>query len=174
MYNKRKIKNYLNLEKKRLSKVTNNLDYSWHSNVLESLKRYFGEESEQYRSFKNFNNLVIFSKSKYTKGLESKVESERKKLINFFDETIIFLDFNSPKEKKSIKSSIIRFALLSTAFSIGWTACYLFKFDLEKQTLFNENNKLKYKIDSLQTIINSNSNDSIKVNLKKSNTMPNP
>lgn len=172
MDNKKKIKAYLNSEKNRLSKVSESLDYSWHSNVLESLKRFFGEESEQYQRFKNFNNLFIFSKAKDTKGLEAKVESERKKLINFFNETINFLDFNSPKEKKSIKSSIIKFALLSTAFSIGWAACYLFKFDFEKQTLYNENNKLKHKIDSLQSRLELNKNDTIKINFNNSETKP--
>jgi hypothetical protein len=172
MNNKKKIKNYLNSEKKRLSKVSESIDYSWHSNALESIKRYFGENSEQYLRFKTFNNLFILSKAKHNEGFENKIESERKKLVNFFDETINFLDFNSPKQKKSIKKSIIKIALLSTAFSIGWAACLLFKFDFEKQTLFNENNKLQYKIDSLQTIINSNNNDSINVNLKNSNPMP--
>lgn len=172
MDKKKKIKSYLDFEKNRLSKVSENLDDSWYSNVLESLKRFFGEESEQYQRFKKFNNLFILSKAKYNKGFEDKVESERKKLINFFDETINFLDFNSPKERKSIKKSIIKFALLTAAFSIGWTACYLFKFDFEKQTLYNENSKLKYKIDSLQVRLELNKNDTIKINLNKSESKP--
>jgi hypothetical protein len=165
MDSKKKIKSYLNFEKNRLSTVTESLDYGWHSNVLESIKRYFGEESEQYRSFKNFKNLNILSNAKHTKGLENKIESERKKLVSFFNETINFLDFNSPKEKKSIKSSIIKFALLSTAFSIGWAACYLFKFDLEKQKLYKENINLRLQIDSLQSPTKLDKNDTINIKI---------
>lgn len=172
MNNRKKIKDYLNGRKNTLNKISEGLDYGWHANVLESLKRFFGEESAQYQRFKDYSKLSIFSKAKFAIGYEGKIESERKKLINFFDETINFLDFNSPKEKKNIKKSVVKYALLSGAFTIGFSACYLLKFDFEKQKLYDRNNMLQHRNDSLQNLLNLNKEDTTKINLKNSETKP--
>lgn len=166
MNKKKKIKGYLNFKRKNLETISENIDYSWHSNVLESIKRFFGEESEQYKTFNEFKNFYIFSKAKNTKGLESNIESERKRLINFFDETIGFLKHNLPREKKNLWNSIIKFAVISVAFTIGWSACYLFKFDYEKQKLYEQNKELKHQVDSLLNQITITTNDSININHK--------
>lgn len=157
MNKKKKMQKFLITQKDSLNTVSEKLDNNWHSNVLESIKRFFGDDSEQYKVFKRYKNLFVFSKAKNTIGLESKIEGERKILINFFDETINFLNYNSPNKNRIIRKSIIKFAAVSAAFTFGWAACFLFKFDYEKQLLYKENEVLKHQIDSFKnSILNEN------------------